>query len=190
MKKLILALALVLLIVCVAPFAMAIKNEAGKGASEKGEPTLYDANETSNDTQEKVQTRGHAGEIKALKGDMKELRKEAKANIRTRMEELKQSKKQLADCKGKQIPDCKTLRAKSKIKSRDVLLNSVDNILGMLEETKTRITASELPEDKKTELLTEIEERIAKVQEAKRIENIRSSSPRALSASRLIAKSH
>ncbi len=89
-------------------------------------------------------------------------RKEAHKDQRAKLEDFKEK---LSECKAGKVPkeECRGLGKLVVNQGRELLKSSRDKIEGLLDQTKQKVLNSNLPEEKKTELINKLNERLEKL---------------------------
>ncbi len=97
---------------------------------------------------------------------VREMRTEARQQFASRREALRALRGQLDQCRGRQTDECKQLRRDARLEARDTLRDAVSNMVTMLKQARDRIAASDLAAEQKTQLLSELDAKIAEATEA------------------------
>ena len=92
---------------------------------------------------------------------------QAREQVQERAQEVKEFQQKLRDCKYKIDEDCKLVKAEAKKKAKNFLTNAVDKTLAFLEKAKERITKSKLSEEEKAAAMAEIEAKAEELRNAK-----------------------
>jgi hypothetical protein len=100
-----------------------------------------------------------------------ELAKQQYATAREQYADAKQSiednRERLKECKEEATGDCKLVVKKVKKDVKNFLLGAADRILAALEKVQSRVETSSMTDEKKVEILADLEERVAAVEIAK-----------------------
>jgi len=145
---------------------------ADDAASDSIDSTDSDATTVREQARENAKERIELAKTNIAKArEQFELAKQQYATAREQYTEAKQSieenRERLRECKEEATEDCKLVVKEVKKDVKDFLLGAAGRILAALEKVQSKITESSMTDDKKLEILADIEERIAAVEAAK-----------------------
>jgi len=93
----------------------------------------------------------------------KEKRVEVKANHQEARQKIQERKERLAACKDSETEDCKELRKDTRTQTKRYLINIAEHVLAMISKTKERVENSNLDEEQKSELLSDLDEKAEEI---------------------------
>ncbi|HLF54377.1 MAG TPA: hypothetical protein VI612_01515 [Candidatus Nanoarchaeia archaeon] len=172
---------LILLIVSLAPLAVAEENQTDTGSSDTGSDEKTDDSVDAVDIADKIvvsrreMVKDRVQEVRdGVKGmreeaqNAREIRTDVRAQFKSRREEIQILRDDLrTKCEGKQqTEECKTARKEGRVQARDVLRTAVDEMVAKLKEARDLVAASDLKAEEKAKLTAELDAKIAEADAA------------------------
>ncbi len=170
MKKQLLYSMFVVLLLAMAPFALA--DDSDESTADTDDTTTEKKSKDMQEERQKLIERkknlmAQAREVRdGVKEHVKAFR-EARKGFAESREAAREARKAAQSCKGRDVPQCIEARKEAKTKTKDFLATSSSEAIEMLNKAKQRVSESNMPDDKKAEILAKLDERIAALTKAK-----------------------
>ncbi|MBI4148076.1 hypothetical protein HY490_02185 [Candidatus Woesearchaeota archaeon] len=176
MKKTIVSVMAVLLLALPLALAHAHEMSAEQDSAEPAE-TTKDTEKTTKEAKPLTKAQEEREKLKERKQNLVAQAKAAREGLKESVKAFRESHKEFADakfnvhekrtaaqqCKDKVKPECVQARKDVKLATKDLLKQSSTEALTVLNSVKEKVSASNMPDDKKAETLAKIDARIAAI---------------------------